>query len=292
VSASASASESAIAAPRRARNLSGVIGGSLVALVVVTALVSYVWTPFDAARIAAADRLLGPLTDGHLLGTDPFGRDLLSQIMVGARTTLQVGVIAVAIALVAGVPLGGLAAMRGGWLDELLMRGADVMYAFPAVLMALMFAAAFGPSTWTAMTAIGVAFTPVFARVTRGASLQVRERDFVTAARSYGRGRLYVFVRHVLPNISSILIVQASISFALAILAEAALSYLGFGTQPPTPSWGRMLKEAQTFLTLEPNLAVWPGLVIALAVLGFNLLGDGLRDALDPKLVERSGVGN
>jgi peptide/nickel transport system permease protein len=167
------------------------------------------------------------------------------------------------------------------------MRVSDVMLAFPAILLALLFAAVFRPSTATAMAAIGLALVPVFARVVRGAGLQVMEQDYVTIARTYGSGKLWIFVRHLLPNVSSVLIVQATVAFAIAILAEAALSYLGLGTPPPTPSWGRMLSEAQSFLTQAPLLALWPGLSIALAVLGFNLLGDGLRDLLDPKLVER-----
>ena len=167
------------------------------------------------------------------------------------------------------------------------MRVSDVLLAFPAILLAMLFAAVFRPSTLTAMAAIGIALTPVFARVVRGASLQVLQQDYVTVARTYGSSRLWVFARHVLPNVSSVLIVQATVAFAIAILAEAALSYLGLGTPPPTPSWGRMLSESQTFLEQAPLLALWPGLSIALAVLGFNLLGDGLRDLLDPKLILR-----
>jgi peptide/nickel transport system permease protein len=261
-----------------------VIGAFLVGVTVFLALLSYVWTPFDPIRVDASIRLLPPMSGAHVLGTDPLCRDILSQIIVGARTTLFVGMIAVAIALIAGIPLGGVAAVRGGAVGEAVMRWIDIMYAFPAVLMAIMLSAALKPSTTTAMVAIGIAYTPVFARVTRAASLQILSKDYIAAARGYGRGSAYIFVRHVLPNISSLLIVQITISFALAILAEAALSYLGLGTQPPTPSWGRMLKEAQTFLALTPNLALWPGLAIAMTVFGFNLLGDGVRDQLDPTL--------
>lgn len=259
-----------------------IAGAVVVALVVVAALVSLVWTPFDPRLADTASRLLGPGVEGHLLGTDQYGRDLLSVVLAGSQVIVIVGVLAVGIAAVLGIPLGALAAVRGGWVGELVMRGSDVMYAFPAVLMALMLSAAYGSSTTTAMVAIGIAYVPVFARVTRAASLQVLTRDYVLAARAYGRRSPYIVVRHVLPNISSVLIVQATVAFALAVLAEAALSYLGVGTQPPTPSWGRMLKDSQTFLDSAPRLALWPGLAIAAVVLGLNLLGDGLRDRYDP----------
>lgn len=264
-----------------------VAGALLVGLVVVVALVSFVWTPRSATHVAIGERFAGPGQGGHLLGSDQFGRDVASQIMVGARNTLFVGIVAVGIALLLGVPLGGAAALRRGWLEDLVMRGSDVLLAFPALLLAILLSAVFRPSTFIAMVAIGIAFTPVFARVTRGAGLQVMEQDYVTAARTFGSGPIAIFARHLLPNVSSVLIVQGTIAFALAILAEAALSYLGLGTQPPTPSWGRMLNDAQNYLSQAPRLALWPGISIALSVLGFNLLGDGLRDALDPRLVER-----
>lgn len=269
---------------RRWRRTNLVVGASLVGLVVVTALVSFVWTPHDPRRISPGERLLGVGEGGHLLGTDQFGRDVFSQIMVGSRTALYVGVLAVAIAILAGIPLGGLAAVRRGWIEDAVMRIADVVYAFPPVLLAILLVAALTPGVGAAMVAIGVAYVPIVARVTRGASLSVLQLDFVAAARGYGRGGAFIFVRHVLPNIASVLIVQATVLFALAILAEAALSFLGIGTQPPTPSWGRSLRDAQTFLQLSPRLAFWPGMAIALTVLGFNLLGDGLRDAFDPRL--------
>ncbi len=272
---------------RRRWGLNAKIGAAIVSLIVIAALLSFVWTPFDPTLVVVPDRLFGPGTDGHVLGTDQFGRDILSQLMVGARNTLFVGILAVTIALAVGVPLGGVAAMRRGWVEEATMRVSDVMYAFPAVLLAILLSAALGAKTSSAMIAIGVAYIPVVARVTRGAALGVLQRDFITAAYSYGRGKTFVFVRHVLPNISAVLVVQATVMFALAILAEAALSYLGLGTQPPNPSWGRSLQDAQTFFSLQPNLAIWPGLAIAVSVLGFNLLGDGVRDYLDPKLAEQ-----
>lgn len=263
-----------------------VAGGLIVALVVLVALLSLVWTPHDPDHVVVPDRFRAP-EPGYLLGTDQFGRDELSRLMAGARNTLLVGIVTVVIAIVIGVPAGALAALYRGPLEEVSMRGADVLLAFPAVLLAMLFAAAFRPSTVTAMAAIGIAFVPVFARVVRGAGLQVMEMDYVTAARTFGSRGGWILLRHLLPNVSSVLIVQATIAFAVAILAEAALSYLGLGTPPPTASWGRMLSDSQSYLYQAPLLAFWPGAAIAVCVLGFNLLGDGLRDLLDPKLVER-----
>jgi peptide/nickel transport system permease protein len=264
-----------------------VIGVVLVALVVVTALVSFFWTPHDPLKVDAAIRLLGPSGD-HLFGTDKFGRDLAGQIMVGARTTLYVGVVAVGVAAVIGTPLGILAGMGPRWLGEFVMRINDLLLAFPALLLAIMFGAVFGAGTLTAMIAIGIATVPSFARIARSGTLQVMSTEYVLAARAAGRPRLSVAVRHVLPNIAGLLIVQSSVSFAIAVLSEAALSFLGFGTRPPTPSWGRMLQESQELLAVQPRLALVPGVAIAIAVLGFNLLGDGLRDRLDPKLAGRT----
>ncbi|MET8993689.1 ABC transporter permease [Amycolatopsis sp. NPDC004169] len=266
------------------RNL--LIGGILVGLVVLAAVLSFVWTPFDPVKVDATHRLLG-FSGAHWFGTDKFGRDLLSQLMVGARTTLYVGVVAVGIAAVIGTPLGILAGTSPRWLGEFVMRVNDLVLAFPALLLAIMFGAVFGADTLTAMVAIGIATIPSFARIARSGTLQVMSTEFVLAARAGGRSRLNIAVRHVLPNISGLLIVQASVSFAIAVLAEAALSFLGFGTRPPTPSWGRMLQESQELLTVQPRLALVPGIAIAVAVLGFNLLGDGLRDRLDPRLAAR-----
>jgi len=262
-------------------------GGVLVGLVILTALLSFTWTPRSPTHVVIPDRFLGPGQRGYLLGSDQFGRDVFSMLMVGARNTLFVGIVAVGIAVVLGVPLGGLAALRRGAAEEVVMRGSDVMLAFPALLLAILFAAVFRPGTLTAMIAIGLAFTPVFARLVRGAGLQVMAQDYVTAARTFGSSSSGIFWRHLLPNVANVLIVQVTVAFALAILAEAALSYLGLGTQPPTSSWGRMLSDAQNYLNQSALLALWPGLAIALSVLGFNLLGDGLRDVLDPKMVER-----
>lgn len=272
--------------PRRRLNGSLVVGATLIGLVVVTALVSFVWTPHDPLLVQGASRLQGPSAE-HWFGTDRFGRDVLSRLMFGARTTLFVGVVAVGIAAVIGTPLGVFMGMSPRWLNTAFMRFNDLLLAFPALLLAIMFGAVFGASTLTAMVAIGIATIPVFARIARSGTLQVMSTEYVLAARSAGRSRFAIGVRHVLPNISGLVIVQASVSFAIAVLAEAALSFLGFGTQPPTPSWGRMLQEAQELVAVAPFQAVWPGLSIAIAVLGFNLLGDGLRDRLDPRLERR-----
>ena len=267
----------------RRRSPTLVTGVVLVGLVVLTALVSFVWTPHDPLKVDAAVRLLGPSKD-YLLGTDKFGRDLLSQIMVGARTTLYVGVVAVGVAAVIGTPPGILAGMSARWLGEFVMRVNDLVLAFPALLLAIMFGAVFGANTLTAMIAIGIATVPSFARIARSGTLQVMSTEYVLAARAAGRPRFRIALRHVLPNIGGLLIVQCSVSFAIAVLSEAALSFLGFGTRPPTPSWGRMLQESQELLAVQPRLALVPGIAIAIAVLGFNLLGDGLRDRLDPRL--------
>ena len=272
--------------PAGRRNPSLVVGAVLVGLVVLTAVVSFVWTPHDPTYVDATVRLRGP-GSGYWLGTDKFGHDVVSQLMVGSRTTLFVGVVAVGVAALIGVPLGLLAGMTRGWVSDLVMRALDLLLAFPALLLAIMLGAAFGASTLTAMLAIGVATVPSFARITRSGTLQVMATEYALAARAAGRRPVGIALRHVLPNVSSLVIVQASVSFAIAILAEAALSFLGFGTPPPTPSWGRMLQESQELLFVAPRLALFPGLAIAVAVLGFNLLGDGLRDRLDPRLEDR-----
>jgi peptide/nickel transport system permease protein len=263
------------------------VGAVLVALVVVAALLSLVWTPHSATELDIPHKLAPP-SASHWLGTDSLGRDIATLLIVGSRVSIAVGVIAVAIGSAFGVALGLLAAVRRGWVEELVMRLADFTFAFPALLSAIMLTAIYGPGLVTSIVAIGIFNVPVFARITRASALVVRAREFVTAARALGKSEWQITLEHVLPNIAAILVVQATIQFALAILAEAALSYLGLGTQPPTPSWGRMLNEAQQQLFQAPQLAVYPGVAIALTVLGFNLLGDGLRDAFDPRLVRRS----
>ena len=268
---------------RALRHRSFVIGATLSLLVIFTAALSLVWTPSSPYEMDLAHKLQGP-SFAHWLGTDAFGRDVASLIMVGARNSIVVGVIAVGIGLTVGAALGLLAAAKRGWVEELVMRLADFTFAFPALLLAIMLTAVFGAGIVNSIIAIGIFYIPTFARVTRASANAVWGRDYILAARACGKGTWRITLEHVLPNILSVLIVQTTIQFALAILAEAALSYLGLGTQPPQPSWGRMLSEAQTLMFQAPLLAVWPGVAIALAVLGLNLVGDGLRDLLDPRL--------
>ncbi|MEM1265109.1 MAG: ABC transporter permease [Pseudomonadota bacterium] len=260
------------------------LGALLVGLLGVTGLLSLVWTPHDPAAIDVALRFRDPSAD-HPLGTDQLGRDMLSRLMAASVNTLVVAFLAVAAGGLIGVALGLMASALGGWAEALVMRACDLGFAFPAILLAVMLSTAFGPSLGNTILAIAFINVPVFARVTRGAANQIWARDFVTAARALGLSGAEITWRHILPNIAPLLIVQATIEFAVAILAEAALSYLGLGAQPPTPSWGRMLSEAQTLMFLAPDLAILPGLCIFLAVLGFGLLGDGLRDLTDPRLV-------
>ena len=260
------------------------IGAVLTLTVVATALLSFAWTPRPPTQMAILDRLKPPSV-ANWFGTDQFGRDVFSMIMVGARNSLAVGLGAVGFGMVVGTALGLLAAMRrDGLIDHLIMRAADFTHAFPAVLTAIMITAAAGPGMLNAVIAIGVLNLPYFARLARGSALQIWTKDFIQAARGHGLSNWQITMRHVLPNIAGTITVQATIQFALAVLAEAGLSYLGLGTQPPNPSWGRMLNEAQTYLAVQPWLAVFPGAAIAVTVLGFNLLGDGLRDALDPRV--------
>jgi peptide/nickel transport system permease protein len=268
------------------RHPSFAIGALLVALLAAAALLSLVWQPYPPADIDIANKLASP-SAAHWLGTDSLGRDIASQLLVGAQNSIAVGVVAVGIGLTLGVALGCLAAARRGWIEEIVMRASDFTFAFPALLTAIMLTAIYGPGLLTSIVAIGIFNIPVFARLARAAANGVWSRDYVLAARAAGKGGWRITLDHVLPNIANVLIVQATIQFALAILAEAALSYLGLGTQPPQPSWGRMLNEAQTLMFQAPWLAVYPGVAIALTVLGLNLLGDGLRDLLDPKLARQ-----
>jgi peptide/nickel transport system permease protein len=271
---------------RALRHRSFALGAGLVLVVLLAAAVSLVWTPQSATALNIARRLRPP-SEVNLLGTDHLGRDVLSMLMVGAQNSIAVGLVAVAIGCGLGVALGLTAAARRGWVEELVMRFSDFAFAFPAVLSAIMITAVMGPGGVNSIIAIGIFNIPVFARLARGAASAIWARDFVLAARMAGKGRLRISLEHVLPNILNIIIVQATTAFAVAILAEAALSYLGLGTQPPYPSWGRMLNEAQTFLYQAPRLAVFPGAAIAIAVLGLNLLGDGLRDLVDPRLARQ-----
>jgi len=260
-----------------------ILGAALTAALVGMALLSLAWTPYPPAEMNIAQRLAAP-SAAHPLGTDQFGRDVLSMVMGGAWNSIVVALVAVAIGAGIGVPLGALAAARRGWVDEAVMRFNDFAFAFPALLSAVMITALAGPGAVNAIIAIGIFNIPVFARLTRGAALALWQRDFVLAARVAAKGDAAITVEHILPNLAGLLIVQATIQFALGILAEASLSYLGLGVQPPAPSWGKMLNEAQTYIYSAPRLAIFPGLAIALSVLGLNLLGDGLRDLLDPRL--------
>ena len=261
-----------------------ILGGLLSALVVLAALVSFVWTPFEHTAMNIPEKLQTP-NSTHWFGTDHFGRDMFSMIMVGARTSIAVAFVAVGIGVGLGVPLGLWAAARqGGWTDEVIMRGNDLIFAFPSLVIAILITAIFGAGAINAIIAIGIFNIPVFARVTRGGALPIWAREFIMAARVAGKGAARISAEHILPNIANLLIVQATIQFSLGILAEAALSYVGLGAQPPTPSWGRMLADAQTLVSIAPHMALAPGIAIILTVLGLNLFGDGLRDALDPRL--------
>lgn len=263
-------------------NGSLVVGFVIISLITAMALLSYVWTPYDVTLLPVAERMQPPDWH-HWLGTDHFGRDILSMIMVGARNSIAVALVAVAIGVTIGVPLGCWAAARGGMMDDALMRFNDLVFAFPALLSAIMITAIFGPGAFNAIVAIGIFNIPVFARVSRAGALAIWPREFILAARVAGKGPFLITVEHILPNIANLLLVQGTIQFALGILAEASLAYVGLGAQPPMPSWGRMLFDSQTRIMVAPYMAFFPGLAIIVTVLGLNLLGDGFVDILDPK---------
>lgn len=264
------------------------IGFALTGVFTLAAVLSFVWVPYDVEAVDIANKIKPP-TWAHPLGTDQYGRDILSMIMVGARTSIAVALVAVGIGMGLGVPLGlAAAAKRGSLLDEVIMRGNDLIFAFPSLLIAIMITAVFGASAVNAIIAIGIFNIPVFARLVRGAALSLWTRDYVLAARVSGKGATRISWEHILPNLTNLLIVQGTIQFSLGILAEAALSYVGLGAQPPVPSWGRMLADSQTMISFAPHLAIFPGMAIVLTVLGLNLLGDGLRDRLDPRLRRRT----
>jgi peptide/nickel transport system permease protein len=265
------------------RNINFTIGFFITLTILLTALLSLAFTPFDPNRMNLSERFQAP-NQTHYLGTDQYGRDILSRVMKGSVNSIVVGLVAVSIGMGFGILLGSIAAFYRRWMDEVIMRVSDVLYGFPAVLSAILITSVLGPGTINSMIAIGIFNIPIFSRLTRATSLSIWERDYVTSARAIGRSDAGIIWKYILPNILSSLIVQGTVQFAIAILAEAGLSYLGLGTQPPHASWGRMLNEAQTFMGTSPYLAIFPGCAIALAVLGFNLFGDGLRDMLDPKL--------
>jgi peptide/nickel transport system permease protein len=268
---------------RLSQNINLTVGLLITLVIVATALASLVHTPYDPNRMDLSARFQGP-SGAHWFGTDQYGRDIFSRVMQGATNSILVGLVAVSIGMGFGIFLGSLAAFYKGWIDEGIMRISDLLYGFPAILSAILITSILGPGAVNSMIAIGVFNIPIFARLTRATSLSVWGRDYVTSARAIGRSSLGIIWDYVLPNILSALIIQGTVQFAIAILAEAGLSYLGLGTQPPHASWGRMLNEAQTFMGTSAWLAIFPGCAIAVSVLGFNLLGDGLRDRLDPKL--------
>jgi peptide/nickel transport system permease protein len=264
--------------------------GAMVALVVLLIIIAMAifapyLAPYDPIKQGWSS-VRKPPSALYWFGTDEVGRDLFSRIIYGARASLSAGVISVTIAMAIGVPLGLMAGYRGGWLDAIISRFTDAMLACPFLILAIAMAAFLGPSLSNAMIAIGITATPLFIRLTRGQVIAVKVEDYVEAARAVGNSPLRIAVRHIMPNILPQLLVQATLTIATAIIAEAALSFLGLGQQPPAPSWGSMLNSAQRFLSNAPWMAVFPGLAIFITVLSFNLLGDGLRDALDP----RSGV--
>ncbi len=259
--------------------------GVLVALLLVAATADLI-APYDPLKQDYSVVLQAP-SWAHWLGTDDLGRDVLSRLIYGARISLQVGIVAVGIATVAGVIIGLAAGYWGGLIDEVLMRVTDALYSFPAIILALAITAALGPGIINAMIAIGIVYTPPFARLVRGQALSVRERDFVMAERVLGAGHLRIMLRHIWPNVTAPIIVQASLNVSFAIIVEATLSFLGVGVRPPTPSWGSMLYNGYQYLELAPWLSFFPGAAIFLTVLGLNFLGDGLRVALDPRLRRR-----
>jgi peptide/nickel transport system permease protein len=261
-----------------------VAGAVITLLFLAVALTSFVWTPYGYAAQDLPNKLKG-ITAAHWFGTDQYGRDVFSMILVGSRTSLTVALIAVGMGIGVGVPLGlWAAARRGTLLDEAIIRANDLVFAFPALLIAVLITSIFGPSATNAVIAIGIFNIPVFARLTRAAALSLWVRDFILSARVAGKGAVRISLEHILPNILNTLVVQITIQFSLGILAEAGLAYVGLGAQPPVPSWGKMLADAQTLVVLAPHLAIIPGLCIILTVLGLNLLGDGLRDIFDPRL--------
>jgi peptide/nickel transport system permease protein len=266
-------------APRNAAapsNAGFAAGAAITSCFVAIAVIAQFWTPYDPATLSIADKLRRPDLH-HWFGTDQLGRDVLSLIMAGAKNSVGVALISVIIGVFIGVPLGLLAAARRGAVDELIMRGNDVIFAFPSLLLAILITAALGPGAVNAIVAIGIFNVPVFARVVRGGALQLWTRDYCLAARVAGKGPLRISFEHLLPNLIGLLAVQGTIQFSLGVIAEAGLSYVGLGAQPPTPSWGRMLNEAQSLTALAPTLALFPGMAVLLFVLGLNLLGDGLR---------------
>jgi len=273
------------------RNRLALVGLLITLGVVVAAILAPVIAPYDPSAQNIAEAQLEPPSIAHPFGTDQFGRDVLSRVLFGARLSLQVGVIAVGVAMAIGVPLGLFAGYYRGYVDEFVMRSMDVLFSFPAILLAIGMIAVLGQSLVNVMLAIGIVYTPIFARVTRSGVLSVREEAYVTAAKAIGDTDRSIILRDVLPNVVAPIIVQATVSLAFAILAESALSFLGLGTPPPDPSWGRMLADSRSFMQRAPWTVAFPGGAIMVTILGFNFLGDGLRDALDPRNDIETGGG-
>lgn len=273
---------------RRRRNLTLTIGVVVTVAFVAMALASFFYLPHNPNVPRIPDRLLPAGSPGYLLGTDALGRDIFSQLMVGARTSLMVGAGGALISLLVGTIAGLSAAAFGRVADETISRGADIMLSIPGMVTALVLAATIGSGALTTILALSAFFTPSFTRVVRSAALSVMQEDFITAARLYDRPTWFILFRHVLPNVAGVMIVQFTLYFAAGILTEAGLSYLGVGVTRPSISWGMMLNEAQQQVGISSPLAMWPGLAIVIVVLGLNLLGDGLRDVLDPKLARRA----
>ena len=259
-----------------------VVSAAVLVIIAVAALTANWIAPYGVNDVDVPNALRPP-SGAHWFGTDELGRDVLSRVLVATQASMRVAVVSVAFAVVVGVTIGVVSGYRGGWLDTVFMRVVDVMFAFPVLLLALAVVAVLGPGVTTTILAIGIVYTPIFARVARASTLSVRVEPYVSVSRSMGTGHVYILGRHILPNIAGPLVVQTSLSLAFAILSEAALSFLGLGIQPPQPSLGRMIFDSQGFVTMAWWMAVFPGAAIFVAVLAFNLLGDGLRDVLDPK---------
>ena len=259
-----------------------VVSAAVLVIIAVVALSANWIAPYGVNDVDVPNALRPP-SGAHWFGTDELGRDVLSRVLVATQASMRVAVVSVAFAVVVGVTIGVVSGYRGGWLDTVFMRVVDVMFAFPVLLLALAVVAVLGPGVTTTILAIGIVYTPIFARVARASTLSVRVEPYVSVSRSMGTGHVYILGRHILPNIAGPLVVQTSLSLAFAILSEAALSFLGLGIQPPQPSLGRMIFDSQGFVTMAWWMAVFPGAAIFVAVLAFNLVGDGLRDVLDPK---------
>jgi len=265
------------------RNRLALAGMVALAVFITTASLAPVISPYDPVKMTLEDNLAPP-SQGHLLGTDELGRDILSRIIHGAQVSLTIGLVSVGVAFVIGVPLGAVAAYRGGWSDSLAMRLMDILLSFPPILLAIVVITALGPGLFNAMIAVGISLVPIYARLTRGMVLHFKEQEFVEAAKMVGASDIRILFRHIMPNCIAPIIVQSTLNIASAILSAAALGFLGLGAQPPTPEWGAMLSKGRVYLRAAPHISTFPGIAIMLTVLAFNMVGDGLRDALDPRM--------